>query len=129
MQNITRHLNGQSPTKVTVCGHAASARQEVFRLYSYGVISGMPEELANRDEEKPLSGIVNLVCKTYPKRFESGLRTLAEIELQKEMAKPALLSGKRDIPTWQALVEEKVPQIRALFALPVKVEETEEDSE
>ncbi len=134
--NITRKLNGTCPTKLTIAGNSAEeVKQEIYRLFNAGVITGMPEELENPDEEKMPEpkfrsqfgeGRVSLICKTYRKRFIGGLRAMAEMTMHQELPRPKA-GDKQGRRAWDTIATVRAARMyRKNFVVCTPKQEAEE---
>ncbi len=97
---MKNRINSKNPTHLTVTGEAEAVKLEIYRLFNAGVISGMPDAMKDPDEEKIPEGFISLECKTYGARFHSGLLTLADAELQKELPFPVKCADRKE---WRGL--------------------------
>ncbi len=91
MENITRSLAANG-TKLTVKGPHTLVAQEVTRLYAYGIISKIPETMAEGD--------FAVTCNTYRERFLAGMLSLASAEMSRSPLNHSVRYGKK---AWNAI--------------------------
>ncbi len=96
--HITKHLVPfGAGLKITLAGKPAALAREVNRLFNHGIVTGIPDDY---DSEK--DGAVTV--SSYPARFTSGLRSMAEAKLVKSRLARKGTLAKRDKKAWGAAV-------------------------
>lgn len=129
MKNLIRVLNGKSPTKIQISGDADEVKQEIYRLFNCGVITTLPDELADADKERIGSGEVSFVCNTYRKRFIKGLRAMAEIGMMAEFPRPKAADRKGRYE-WHAIATVRAAHLhRKMFTVKTAGQEKRERKE